>query len=350
MVRALIGQPRVEAILGRVLARDRVSHAYLFVGPSGVGKRTAALLLAQAINCAARPTALAPCGDCESCRRIAAGTHPDVHEIVAQSRGGQNISVEQIRDTRRDAALRPTMGRRKVYLLPNAELMNLEAANTLLKTLEEPCDFVTLVLAAPAVERVLPTIQSRCQIVRFGLTGAAVIQQALMDRFGIDAPSAAALARVARGRVGRAFAWATDDGARERWDRVLALLRETEALSRSARARPGRQVAAFRLAETFRELVPVEVQSTADTRGALATLLDLALEYYRDRLLLSVGAPARVAALANPDSVEPDADDGAAVFLRAIDTILESRQFLERNVAPQLVLERLFARLIGDPA
>jgi DNA polymerase-3 subunit delta' len=339
MTAALIGQPRVEALLSRALARERVSHAYLFIGPDGVGKRTAARLLAQAINCAARPGALAPCGACESCLRIAAGTHPDVHEILPQSKGGQNISVEQMRDVRRDASLRPTMGRRKVYLLPDAQLMNLEAANTLLKTLEEPSEFVTLVLAAPAVESVLPTIQSRCQIVRFGLTGAGVIQEALESRFGLSAGEAEALARAAGGRVGVAFAWATDSGVLERRHWILTLLTETESHRQAARDQPGRAVVAFRLAETLRELVPSD-STAAGTRTALAAMLDLALAYYRDRLLLSVGAPASGADRTDPS--DPD------TFLRAIDTVLESQQFLERNVAPPLVLERMFACLIGD--
>jgi DNA polymerase-3 subunit delta' len=272
-----------------------------------------------------------------------------VHEIVPQSKGGQNVSVEQMRDTRRDASLRPSMGRRKVYLIPNAELMNLEASNTLLKTLEEPSDFVTLLLIAPAVESVIPTIQSRCQIVRFGLTGPEVIQAALQERFGMPAAEAAALARASGGRVGRAFAWAADGSVRERREQALALLRETEALRGAARARPGHQVAAFRLAEAFRELVPADGQpSAAGTRNALAALLDLALEYHRDRLLLAAGAPAHLAALADPGGPDPAVEVGTETSLRAIDTILESQQFLERNVAPQLVLERMFARLIGD--
>jgi DNA polymerase III subunit delta' len=343
MSNALIGQPRVEAILGRALARERVSHAYLFIGPAGVGKRTAALLFAQAVNCAERPPSLTPCGACESCLRITAGTHPDVHEIVPQSKGGQNISVEQMRDTRRDASLRPTMGRRKVYLLPNAEFMNIEASNTLLKTLEEPGERVLLLLGAPAVESVLPTIQSRCQLVRFGLTGAAVLRQALEERFGLATQDADALARAAGGRVGVAFAWATDPGVLERRERLLALLREADAHREAARARPGRAVVALALAETFRDLVPSEgASSAAGTRNALAGMLDVALEHYRDGLLRSVGAPAAVTAFAATEPDEPD------ILLRAIDTVLESQQFLERNVAPQLVLERMFARLIGD--
>jgi DNA polymerase-3 subunit delta' len=364
MANALIGQPRVEAILGRALARERVSHAYLFIGPAGVGKRTAALLLAQAVNCAARPTTLAPCGACESCLRIAAGTHPDVHEIVPQSKGGQNISVEQMRDTRRDASLRPTMGRRKLYLLPNAEFMNLEASNTLLKTLEEPGEFVTLLLGAPAIESVLPTVQSRCQIVRFGLTGTAVLCRALEERFGLAAQNAEALARAAGGRVGVAFAWATDPDVLERRERLLALLREADTHRQAARAHPGRVVVALRLAEAFRELAPAEDASgpeasgvdgtgrrikargsvaarpsAAGTRNALAGMLDVALEHYREALLRAAGAPDLTPAVGTPD--ETDA------LLRAIDTILESQQFLERNVAPPLVLERMFARLIG---
>jgi DNA polymerase III subunit delta' len=375
----LIGQPRAEEILARALARDRVSHAYLFVGPAGVGKTTAAILLAQAVNCdalsawrlalgeagpsqpsakrqapsAASGSELAPCGRCESCLRITAGTHPDVHVIVPQSKTGQNVSVDQMRDTRRDASLRPSMGRRKVYIVPNAELMNAEAANTLLKTLEEPSDFVTLVLIAPSVSSVLPTIQSRCQLVRFGLTSPAVIQAALQERFGLPEETAAPLARAAGGRVGIAFAWAADAGVLEQRNRALELLREAEERRQAARRKPGQQVAALRLAEAFRELAPGGGPgSAANTRSALTTLLDLALEYYRDLLLLSVGAPESALMVTDPGPLlrEQAAGTGPETLLQAIETVVESQQFLERNVAPQLVLERMFARLIGEPA
>jgi DNA polymerase-3 subunit delta' len=285
--------------------------------------------------------------------RIAAGTHPDVHVIVPQSKTGQNVSVDQMRDTRRDAALRPSMGRRKVYIVPNAELMNAEAANTLLKTLEEPSDFVTLVLIAPSAGSVLPTIQSRCQLVRFGLTSPAVVQAALQARFSLPEETAAPLARAAGGRVGVAFGWAADAGVLEQRNQALALLQEAEERRRAARAHPGQQVAALRLAEAFRDLAPGSGPgSAANTRSALTALLDLALEYYRDLLLLSVGAPGSALTVADPAPLlrEQAAATGPEALLRAIDTVVESQQFLERNVAPQLVLERMFARLIGEPA
>jgi hypothetical protein len=125
----------------------------------------------------------------------------------------------------------------------------------------------------------------------------------------------------------------------------LALLRAAAAHRQAARARPGRTVVALRLAETLRELVPGDGASSAvGTRNALAAMLDLALEHYRNQLLHSVGAPEEVTAASVGAPGEPAE---AEVFLSAVDTILESQQFLERNVAPQLVLERMFARLIG---
>jgi hypothetical protein len=142
-----------------------------------------------------------------------------------------------------------------------------------------------------------------------------------------------------------AFTWANDPGVIERRERLLALLREADAHRETARARPGRAVVALRLAESFRDLAPSDgPTSAAGTRNALAGLLDVALEHYRDRLLRAAGAPSAVTAAIDGDRqpAEPE------TFLRAIDTVLDSQQFLERNVAPQLVLERMFARLIGD--
>jgi DNA polymerase-3 subunit delta' len=365
----LIGQPRVEAMLSRALQRDRVSHAYLFLGPEGVGKNTAAMLLAQALNCEQLPApgeaghpGLRPCGACDSCRRIAADNHPDVRVLTPQTRSGQNIGVDQARAFRRDAQLRPKTGRRKVYVVPNAELLNEEAANTALKTLEEPNPYVTILLCAPAASNVLPTIQSRCQWVRFGLAAPQVIADALANK-SVDAETAGLLARLTGGRPGLALRWATEPAILERRRAVLTLLAETERCHRTARTEPGASVAALRLAEELRVLcTPADTKKAtpaAALRDELRDGLDFALAYYRDALALAEGVPVGAEVLLNPeltltDFALPLADlEGGPTALRspaeltaAIRTILESQRLLARNVTPQLVLERMFLRLL----
>jgi DNA polymerase-3 subunit delta' len=376
----LIGQSRVEAMLSRALQRDRVSHAYLFLGPEGVGKATAALLLAQALNCERRPApgepghpGLRPCGTCDACRRIAIENHPDVRVLTPQTRGGQNIGVEQARALRHDAQLRPKSGRRKVYVLPNAELLNEEAANTALKTLEEPNPFVTILLCAPAASSLLPTIQSRCQWVRFGLAAPEVIAQALANHGGVEPESAALLAHLAGGRPGLAFRWARDPAILARRAAVIQLFAEAEAYRQRVGADPGGSVFALRLAEEFRAAATSarsgKEATAAAAREDLRDALDFALGYYRDALALAEGFRP-----STPNGRQQDAQDetdrngsgnsalivcdplvdarsgaGWREMTEAIGTILESQRLLERNVTPQAVLERMFLRLLTRP-
>jgi DNA polymerase III subunit delta' len=429
----LIGQRSAETTLARALAQDRVSHAYLFVGPESVGKHTAALLLSQALNCRARESlntetrrhgegtggpstgstddgnrlssstpsllsdysvspclrveTLSPCGECEDCRRIAAGTHPDVHLILPGSKTGQNISVEQMRDLRQDVARRPIMGRRKLYLIPTAEAMNDEAANTLLKTLEEPPDAVTLILMATSPTRVLPTILSRCQLVRFPLAPAQAIREWLITD-GVPAETAAALAVTAGGRPGLARRWSREPEVLERRQRLLELLAEIPSLRQRVQKNPGESIVALRLAERARALAAPEPGAEAGSgaaagRGAakrtgkaarpapsgegepaaeagapgadarpektaLARVLEVVRSYYRDLLLLSQGAPEEL--VGNPDALpnlhKALSDASPAGLVSALQAVDCCQQYLERNVAPLLALETLFLALL----
>jgi DNA polymerase-3 subunit delta' len=170
----LIGQKLAEARLARAIASEKVGHAYLFLGPTGSGKSTAARLFAQALNCEQQPAVssqqsgdggtlrLTPCGECQSCRRIAVGKHPEVLEVWPDSKTGQNITVDLAREIRRTAALRPKLGRRRIYLVPNAETFNEESANALLKTLEEPRAGAMLILVTARPSLLPATVRSRC--------------------------------------------------------------------------------------------------------------------------------------------------------------------------------------------
>lgn len=367
----LIGHAVPDAVLSRALQSGRLAHAYLFHGPRSVGKRSAARVFASAIQCerlrgaAGDPThpGLRPCGVCDSCRRVAAGTHPDVIEVEPDTATGQNISVKQAGAVVASAALRPKSGARRIFIVANAELLHEDAANALLKTLEEPGEFGLLLLCAPNQELLLPTIRSRCQPVRFDPVPAAVIAAALEERHGVDPAEAAAVARAAAGCPGTALGLLQDEALLARRTRILDLL-DAALRARAHAARDASQVvAALRLADDFRAVAqdargPAEKGSRSGGEGQrplkayLADQLELGLAYLRDILVMGSGAEDSL--LQHPDRREQL--EGFARELapreasQLIDLLRETGQVLDRNVAPQLALERMFLNFVSPQA
>ena len=157
---SIVGHPLIVSLLRRVARSERVGHAYLFLGQRGVGKFTSAKAFATHILCLSDQ---GPCGICESCRLLANSSHPDFVEIAPL---GQNFRISQVRELNRLCLLRPSIGTRRVYILHNVEKLTADAANSFLRTLEEPPPHVTFVLLADTQD-VISTILSRCQVFRF---------------------------------------------------------------------------------------------------------------------------------------------------------------------------------------
>ena len=174
---ALDEQPAVRDFLSQAVMQDRLSHAYLFLGAPGSGKTEAALALAQCIVC---PDG--GCGHCDECIRVRHRTHPDVHIIAPESATG--YLVDQVRELIDDIALAPVRGRAKVYIFTNVGLLRREAANALLKTIEEPPQDVTFILIGRTVDAILPTIVSRCQRVPFKIVSPGIAVQSVERAVG----------------------------------------------------------------------------------------------------------------------------------------------------------------------
>src|ERR1700682_3302211 len=197
----LVGQQHVTETLKNAIKNDRVAHAYIFSGARGVGKTTAARILAKALNCVKGPTAQ-PCGECDSCKEIAAGTSLDVIEIDAAS----NRGIDQIRELREMVRYAPAASRSKVVILDEAHMLTGEASNALLKTLEEPPDRVIFVMATTQPEDLGDTIRSRSQHFHFrALTFAEIAGRlegiAKKEDLKIEAGAMAVIARMAEGSL-----------------------------------------------------------------------------------------------------------------------------------------------------
>ncbi len=335
--RDVVNQDHAILLLRSAVRTERVGHAYLFVGPSGVGRRTLALAFAQFLNCE-RPDGDA-CGECGPCRRIAAGHHPDVRvldiangkfiEVPGKEYKGKEIPIDQIRALRHDAAFPPYEGRRKLYIIADAERMNASSANSLLKVLEEPPARVTFILIAESSVALLPTIVSRSQLVRCSFLRADQIERALIERWGIAEDRARVLAALADGRIGRALEWAKSEDRLEARDRLLDLLPALET---------GDLITRLDAAEALWK----ETQSKEG--DLLPELLDLAVYWYRDLLIWKqLAEPATLTNRDRQAQIERLAPDYSEATLGArIEAIEATKESLRRNVNARLALENLF--------
>src|ERR1700751_5616214 len=195
----LVGQTHVSRTLKNAVAQNRLAHAYLFVGPRGVGKTSTARILAKSLNCVKGPT-VTPCGVCDNCREIAGGNSLDVIEID----GASNNSVEDVRQLRENVRYAPAKGRFKIYLIDEVHMLSSAAFNALLKTLEEPPDHVKFIFATTEPQKVLPTILSRCQRFDLHRIPANLIAQHLQfiakkEKIELQPAAAHAIARGAEG-------------------------------------------------------------------------------------------------------------------------------------------------------
>ena len=320
------GHERAVHLLRNSIDSGRVSHAYLFSGPRHVGKVTLALELARALNC--QETG-APCGHCLSCRKVEKGVHPDV-QLLALEEGSKNIGIDAVRKLQESVALRPAEGRKKVYIIEEAERLSEAAANCLLKTLEEPPPSVVMVLTTQDATMLLPTIVSRCQRIDLGPVPVAEIESALVGHRGLQPEQARTLAALARGGIGWALRVASNPKALERRGEQMDKL---ISLSRAGRvARLGYAA----------ELATLYGRDPEAARGAL----EMWQSWWRDLLLTRLGLARMVVNVDQGERLEAEALRHSVETLgRMVMAIQDTISMLAQNVNARLALEVLMLRL-----
>ena len=307
---ALGGDDEIKAELARARAGDKVHGGYLFEGPPGTGKRAMAEWFASLLLCkVAPPGAQEPCGKCHDCRLRAAGSHPDLHYVEVD---GAWIKVDGVRELLRALALVANEHGRRIALIPNAERLRVEAANALLKTLEEPPSGAVLLLVTSSAEALPRTLRSRTLRVRFRPVAEAAIA-AELEAEGMPAADAALASRLGGASPAAARAWAEEglEPARE----MAAVLEQSDTLTTT-------EVLDF--AETFRS-------SGEAGRARAKSFIEVETAFARERA-------ERAAATGDTKSLER--------WLRAFESASKARGELEqRNLNPQLVVESLLLEL-----
>jgi len=329
-LKRITGHAAALAGLKAALLGIRPGHAYLFVGPDGVGKYPTACEAAKMLVCE-RPQGDA-CEACRSCHLATRSAHPDIH-LVQPAEGKRFISLEQIQELCGQYALRPH-GPRRVAVIRDADRMTEEAANALLKTLEEPPDWGTLFLTSSRPSALPETILSRCQTLRFGPLSREDVMAILGKQGSVSPEDARFAAAVADGSAGQAAQFLSQGGTELRQAVLERLARLT--------AQDNFDMAAF-----ARDHAAEAGAGLEDRRAALRRLFQIILRYYRDLMALQAGLPAT--ALVNASSAPLLTQQASRLtpwaVEKAIEITLEAWERLNRNANVNLLLERYFYEL-----
>jgi DNA polymerase III subunit delta' len=378
----LTGQEIVVDQLRRAVASadagSGAMHAWLFTGPPGSGRSVAARAFAAALLCEFQG-----CGTCPSCHQIAAGTHADVLLVRPD---GLSYGVKQTRDLVLKAATAPVLGRWRIVLFEDADRATEQAANALLKAIEEPAPRTIWLLCAPYADDLPTTIRSRCRLVTLRTPSTAAVA-AMLEHEGVSSEMALTAARAAQGHIGRARRLASDPAAAGRRADVLRVPTQVDNMGQAFRA----AAALVRAAESEATAVTEELDAperealrrafgegssgkgvASAIRGGAGAMSDLEARqksratrvkrdsldralldlagYYRDVLALQVGAEVELANAGRADELrEVAAASDAGGTVRRIEAIMKCRERLELNVAPLLAVEELTLSLMPSP-
>jgi DNA polymerase-3 subunit delta' len=327
----MVGHDHAIMTLRRAISSQRVRHAYLLTGPEHIGKTLLARRFAQTLLCTGGPDpAVAPenpCHSCLACRKVLHGNHPDVHYITRQQ-DKQFIIIDQVRALQSDSARKTMEGRRNIFIIEGMHEMNVQAANCLLKTLEEPEQDVVLLLTAPDPGLLLPTILSRVQHIPLHLLTTSQIRQALQERWQTPDEDAALISALAAGRMGWAVQAVNDDDLLRERQTHLELLTRVPSLSTVQR---------FDVAKKL-----------SDEGDKIKSMLELWLLWWRDLIFAANNCPDLIVNVDMRQLLQKQAARISAVeSTRMIRLILRTLEALDQNVNTRMALEVLMLDVPG---
>ncbi|MGI6070227.1 MAG: DNA polymerase III subunit delta' [Blautia sp.] len=318
---AIIGHEEVIRHLQNAIAKDKVSHAYIFAGEPGAGKKLLATTFAMTLQCEEKGTD--PCLKCESCKRALNKNHPDIISVVHEKPA--SISIEEIRrQVVDDVAIKPYRGPYKIYLINDADKMTPQAQNALLKTIEEPPAYAVILLLTNNVDGLLPTIQSRCIRLDLKAVQDSLVKNYLMERLHIPDYQAEVDASFAQGNIGKAEQAATSEEFAEMTRNVLQLLKYVNDME------------VYELVDAMKELAP--------DKDNVYDYLDLFLLWFRDVLMFK--ATRDVDNLVFKQEINMIKDQARERSYEGLEKILDAvekaKTRLRANVNFDLVMELLF--------
>ena len=321
----MLGHQWAVGLLREHVARKNLRHAYLITGPQGVGRRTLALRLAQAVNCLQPPEPGEPCGSCRACTLIGRMQYPDLAVVQAAQLGG-TLKVDQIRELQSSLSLSPYEALYRVAVLLRFEEAHISAQNAFLKTLEEPPPRVILLVTAESPERLLPTVVSRCEVIRLRPLPLEEASGGLQERWGIPQDQALLLAHLSGGRPGYA----------------LRLLQSPEMLeSRRLRLEDHQHLLSWSRAQRFDY-----AEKLTKDKEALINALQTWLSLWRDVLLCAAGSAVPLVNLDRVDDIARLADRfGPGIANEVVAAIQRTADLLDHNVNARLATEVLMLDL-----
>jgi DNA polymerase-3 subunit delta' len=319
------GHDAQRSLFERAWQQQRLAHAYLFVGPDGIGKRRFARELARGLLCERRPgDGLVACGQCDACAQVEAGTHPDLH-VVAMQEDENVFTVDQVRKATEELHLKPMRGGHRVLILEDADKLNPQAGNSLLKVLEEPPP-KTLQLLISSRADILRTILSRCQVVRFAPLTEADFAAILRDQGVEDAGTIDRLRRISGGSPGLALALNEPD----LWEFRKRLLTGLAAS----------KIDSLELGKAWSEFCDEASKDAAPRRRRARLVLRLVLDFLADVLRVQQGAPPARSGAEDRPLLDALAERlSAETLLRLMERTLQADSQIPRNIQTDLVLE-----------